>query len=49
MVNEIKQQAIELLNGIQRNQKEIDNIALITGIINELIFFIENIEEVQES
>lgn len=44
-VNELKQQAIDLLNLIKRNQREIDNTALVIGNISELPFFIENFEE----
>lgn len=44
-MEELKQQAIELRKSIKRNQKEIDNPALTMGILNELDFFIENLDE----
>lgn len=47
MLNNLKQQAIELMNSIKRNQKEIDNPALVLGIISELSFFIDNLEEAE--
>ena len=45
---ELKDQAKALRDNIKRNQKTIDNPALTTGILNELDFFIENVEENQE-
>lgn len=42
---ELKDQAKALRDNIKRNQKTIDNPALTTGILNELDFFIENVEE----
>ena len=42
---ELKDQAKALCDNIKRNQKTIDNPALTTGILNELDFFIENVEE----
>ena len=47
-MNELKQQAIDLRNAIKRNSKEIDNPALILGILSELDFFIENLEQSSE-
>lgn len=44
-MNELKQQAIELRNSIKRKEKEIDNPALTLNILNELDFFIENLED----
>ena len=43
-MNELKQQAIDLRNRIKREQKEIDNPAMVASILNELDFFIENVE-----
>jgi hypothetical protein len=44
MENLIKQ-AEELCKTIKREEKEIDNPALVTGILSELYFFIENVQE----
>lgn len=47
-MEELKQQAIELRKSIKRKEKEIDNPALTLGMISELDFFIENLEENEE-
>lgn len=44
-MEELKQQAIELRESIKQSEKEIDNPALTMGIMNELDFFIENLDE----
>lgn len=44
-MEELKQQAIKLRKSIKRSEKEIDNPALTMGILNELDFFIENLDE----
>lgn len=44
-MEELKQQAMELRKSIKQNEKKIDNPALTIGILNELDFFIENLEE----
>lgn len=44
-MNELKQQAEALKKAIKRNEKEIDNPALTMGMLNELDFFLENLEE----
>jgi hypothetical protein len=44
MDNLIKQ-AEELRKAIKREEKEIDNPVLVTGILSELDFFIENVKE----
>lgn len=44
-MNELKEQAEALRKAIRRNEKEIDNPALTLGILNELDFFIENVED----
>lgn len=44
-MKELKDQAIVLRDKIKRNQKDIDNPALVIGIISELDFFIENVED----
>ncbi|MCU9602769.1 hypothetical protein [Pallidibacillus thermolactis] len=44
-MEELKQQAIELRKPIKQSEKEIDNPALTMGILSELDFFIENLEE----
>jgi len=44
-MNELIKQAEELRDAIKRKGKEIDNPALVMGIINELEFFIENVED----
>jgi len=44
-MEELKQQAIELRKSIKQSEKEIDNPALTMGILNELDFFIENLDE----
>lgn len=44
-MKELKDQAIALRDKIKRNQKDIDNPALVIGIISELDFFIENVED----
>lgn len=46
-MEELKQQAIELRKSIKQSEKEIDNPALTMGILNELDFFIENLENKQ--
>lgn len=40
----LKQQAIELRKSIKWHEKEMDNPALMMGILNELDFFIENLK-----
>lgn len=44
-IRRLKDEAIALRDNIKRNQKDIDNPALVIGIISELDFFIENVEE----
>ena len=44
-MEELKQQAIELRKSIKQNEKEIDNPALTLGVLNELDFFIENLDD----
>lgn len=44
-MEELKEQAIELRKSIKHSEKEIDNPALTLGILNELDFFIENLDE----
>lgn len=44
-LKELKDQAKSLRDNIKRNQKAIDNPALFRSTIDELDFFIENIEE----
>lgn len=44
-MEELMQQAIELRKSIKQNEKAIDNPALTMGILNELDFFIENLED----
>lgn len=44
-MKELKQQAIELRKSIKQSERELDNPALTMGILNELDFFIENLEE----
>lgn len=44
-MNELIKQAEELKQAIKSQQKEIDNPALVMSILNELDFFIENVEE----
>jgi len=44
-VNELIKQAESLKQAIKAQEKEIDNAALVMGIVNELDFFIENVEE----
>lgn len=43
-MNELIKQAAELRKAIKKQQKQIDTPALIMGILNELDFFIENVE-----
>lgn len=47
-MEEIKQQTIQLRKSIKENEKEIDNPALSLRIINELNFFIENLDDNEE-
>ncbi|UJL47089.1 hypothetical protein KFZ58_03910 [Virgibacillus sp. NKC19-16] len=44
-MEELKQQAMALRKSIKQSKKEIGNPALTMGILNELEFFIENLEE----
>lgn len=44
-MNNLIKQAEELRKAIKLKQKEIDNPALVMGILNELDFFIENVKE----
>jgi len=44
-LNNLIKQAEELRKAIKLKQKEIDNPALVMGILNELDFFIENVKE----
>ena len=44
-MKELKEQAIELRKAIKQKEKEIDNPALTLNILNELDFFIENLED----
>lgn len=44
-MEELRQQAIELRRSIKQSEKEIDNPALTMGILNELDFFIENLND----
>ncbi len=44
-MNELKEQAEALRKAIRHNEKEIDNPALTLGILNELDFFIDNVED----
>lgn len=44
-MRELKNQAIALRDSIKHNQKDIDNPTLVIGIIGELDFFIENVED----
>lgn len=43
MLNNLKQQSIELKNSIKYHEREIDNPALVIAIVSELSFFIENL------
>ena len=47
-MKDLIKQAEDLKQAIKRQQKEIDNPALVLGIISELDFFIENLEENEE-
>ena len=47
-IQEVKNQAIQLKNLIKSTEKEIDNPALVLGILSELGFFIDNVEEVND-
>jgi hypothetical protein len=44
MMKDLIKQAEELRKAIKARQKEIDNPALVMGILNELDFFIDNVE-----
>lgn len=44
-MKDLIKQAEDLKQAIKAQQKEIDNPALVLGIVNELDFFIENVEE----
>lgn len=43
LLNDLKEQAINLKNAIKRNSKKIDNPVLVTSTISNLEFFIENL------
>lgn len=47
-MNDLIRQAENLKNAIKGKQKEINNPALVLGIISELDFFIDNVEENEE-
>lgn len=44
-IQEVQQQAIQLRKAIKSNERDIDNPSLVLGILSELDFFIENVEE----
>ncbi|MGE6487747.1 hypothetical protein [Paenisporosarcina sp. NPDC076898] len=44
-LEKLKKQAEDLYDVIKRSQKEIDNPALVTGILSELTMFIDNVED----
>lgn len=47
-INEIKNLAETLRNKVRLHSKEIDNPALTTSFLNEIDFFIENVEDVDD-
>lgn len=44
-MNELIKRAKDLKRAIKAQEKEIDNAALVMSIVNELDFFIENVED----
>jgi hypothetical protein len=47
-MDDLVKQAETLRKSIKRKESEIDNPALVMGIMNELDFFIENVKEEEE-